>query len=430
MLSSNICNEAIPKFDLLSNQGKQGSFHSVIPKTWSQVFIFLLIFLNAGIFSATSSNPLGIKGASEFLELLFVSFSFGYLVTQIYSKGTVSKIDLTVFALIFTAFFYSALAAHLRFGQPIIYGLIEERRLLNVLVYFPIAWGIRRGVVSTDQIISWIIGFALLCGVLSILVVLGVIAPLSVIEVSANALREERYGIGSAYIALASLLLLSKVVYYKRRVLFFQLLFLVLVLLAVVQTRQIVIAVMVSSIFLLGMTRFAIWSTIAAVVFAALATSTDMVSSLILKYQALFFQLGSEEYLEASARALTINSIVNQIMNGAWMGSGALSSLWKNGFARIYGESFYLTDVGFLGSLYKFGVLAVALYGIYFSLQYKLLRNAKDHPYHRLLMAVWVYLLVILPVAATLEYRGSISGLLLAVSLGCAIEVARARKRY
>jgi len=418
------------EFDFLSYRAKQVSLHSVIPKTWSQIFIFLLIFLNAGIFSATSSNPLGIKGASEFFELFCALFSFGYLLIQIYSKGTVSKIDLTVFAMIIAAFFYSALAAHLRFGQPIIYGLIEERRLLNVLVYFPIAWGIRRGVVTTDQIFSWIIGFALLCGVLSIMVISGVIAPLSDIEVSANTLREDRFGIGSAYIALASLLLLSKIVYSKRRVLFLQFLFLVLVLLAVVQTRQILIAVMVSSIFLLGMTRFAIWSTIAAAVFAVLATSTDMVSNLIIKYQTLFFQLGSEAYLEASARALTINSIVNQIMNGAWMGSGALSALWKNGFARIYGENFFLADVGFLGSLYKFGILAFALYWVYLSLQYKLMRHAKDHPYHRLLMAVWVYLLVILPVAATLEYRGSISGLLLAVSLGCAMEVSNSKKRY
>jgi hypothetical protein len=412
---------------LKSIKAIRAPYPSVFPKTWGQVILFMLVFLNAGIFASTSSNPLGIKGASELVELFCALFSFYYFWIQLYSKGTVSKIDFTVFGLIWAAFFYSAIAAQIRFGQPFYYGMIEERRLLNFFIYFPIAWGIRRGVVSIEQILSWIIGVALLCGLLSVLVVSGVIAPLKVIEVSVNTLREDRFGIGSAYIALASLILLFRIVKFKRKVLFAQFLFLVLVLLAVVQTRQILIALLISSIFLLGATRFAIWSTIAIGAFAVTAASSETVSSLLIKYQGLFLQLGSDEYLEASARALTINTIINEISGGAWLGSGALSGLWHDGFARLYGENFFLADVGFIGSLYKFGVLAFVLYAVYLSLQYKLLRASIGHQHYRLIMAAWVYLLVILPVAATLEYRGSISGMLLALSLGCTYEVNRPR---
>ena len=384
-----------------------------------------MVFMNAGIFASTSSNPFGIKGASELVLLISTFFSFYFLWHQISRKGTVSKLDLTVFSLIWITLFYSALAAQMRFGQPFVYGLIEERRILYFMIYFPLTWGIRQDVITIEQLFGWIITTALICGILSMLVYFGAITPLNFREVGANSIRTDRFGIGSAYIALASLILLFKISKYKRWLLFSQLLFLVVILVMVIQTRQILIALLISSVILLGTTRFVIWTAITTGILAVTIVNSNAAYNLFIKYQALFLQLSSAEYLEASARILTTNTIVSEISAGAWLGSGALSSLWNGGFARLYGENFFLADVGIVGSAYKFGIMTFILYGVYFIMQYRVMRAAKNHSYFRLIMGIWIYLLAILPVAATLEYRGSIAGLLLAVSIGCSKEIKR-----
>ena len=384
--------------------------------------------MNAGMFASTASNPLGVKGANEIVELYCALYSLYYLWARATKAGSIPRLDLIVFGLIWAAFLYSGFAAQIRFGQPFYYGLIEERRILNFLVYFPVVRAIQRDIISVEQVFSWIVGIALLCGVLSVVVVSGVIPPIKDIDVSVNALREDRFGIGSAYMALATLILLFRMVYFKQRSLTAYLVFLVLVLLAVVQTRQILIAILISSLFILGTTRFAIWSFIMIGAVAILAVSTDWMWNLIVKYEALFMQLGSDDYLEASARALTVKDIIDEILNGAWLGSGALSAMWKGGFSNVYGEYFYLADVGFLGSIYKFGIWALVFYAVYLYIQYSVLKRARGHQYFRLVAGIWIYILIILPVAATLEYRGSISGLLLALSVGSAIELKRLRQ--
>jgi len=407
------------------NKATQHSRYATLPKTRGQIFIFFMVFMNAGIFASTSSNPFGVKGASELVVLISTLFSFYYLWHQISRKGAVSKIDFTVFSLIWSAFLYSALAAQIRFGQPFVYGLIEERRILYFMIYFPLTWGIRQRVISIEQLFDWIIATALICGMLSILVYLGAITPLNIREIGANSIRGDRFGIGSAYIALASLILLFEITKYKRWLLLPQLLLLVAVLVMVIQTRQILIALLISSVILLGTIRFAIWSAFATGMFAMTVANSSVAYNLFVKYQTLLLQLSSTEYLEASARALTTNSIVGEISKGAWFGSGALSYLWNGGFARLYGENFFLTDVGIVGSAYKFGVMTLIFYGVYFVTQYKMVRAAKNHSYFRLIVGIWTYLIVILPVAATLEYRGSIAGLLLALSMGCSNESKR-----
>ncbi|NTW87899.1 MAG: hypothetical protein HGB26_01965 [Desulfobulbaceae bacterium] len=404
---------------------RQCRHYSMFPKTGSQIFILLLVFLNSGIFSSTAANPFGIKGVSEALEFLNVMFALSYLWSQFWNKGTIAKIDFTVFFLVMCAFFYSALAAQIRFGQPLYYGLIEERRILIFLIYFPLAWAFRRRVITVQQIFSWVVMSAFVCAVLSVFVAAGIVSPLKVKEVSENAIREDRYGIGPAYIALASLLIIFRFVFNKGLSTVFQILFLLGVLVVIVQTRQILIALAISSLFLVGAARFAIWLAVAGGAIVLLSVSTDIVSGLFLKYQALFGQLASESYLEESARALTIITVLKEFLNGAWFGSGSLSALWKGGFAEIYQPTFFLADVGFFGTIYKYGVLSTLFYFIYFFVQFRALRAAKEHHYYRLIMAAWIFLLVMLPVAATIEYRGSMSGLLLAMSLGCAVEASR-----
>lgn len=400
----------------------------LIPSSSGQLMLFVMVFFNSGIVGGAASNPFGIKGVSEFFELLYLLFACAYLWGQFNAKGTVHKLDITIFAIVVSAILYSAIAAKMRFGQPIYYGLLEQRRLLIILIYFPLAWGFRHQVVSVTQIMGWVIATALLCGILSVLVASGLVEPLNVREAGENVLREDRYGIGKFYLLMGALALLFRMSLEKQHRYVFPFFFLLAVLIVIVQTRQLLIAFLISSFFMLGTVRILAWSLASVVGVAIVASTTNFLSALLAKYQILFLQLGAEEYLEAGARARTISAITDEIASGQWLGSGALSSKWNDGFARVYDANFFLSDVGIFGTAYVFGLFSIVLYGAYLYWQYRLVRASRAHPYYRLIVAVWIFLLVIMPVGATLEYRGTASGLLLALSLGCMLEVSRGRR--
>ena len=42
-------------------------------------------------------------------------------------------------------------------------------------------------------------------------------------------------------------------------------------------------------------------------------------------------------------------------------GGGNLNELWLNGFGRIYGDSFFLSDIGWVGICYEFGLIGVVI---------------------------------------------------------------------
>jgi hypothetical protein len=387
--------------------------------------LFAVVFFNSGIVGGSASNPFGIKGVSEILTLFYLLFACGYLLHQYASKTAIYKIDISIFVVVISGILYSAIAAKISFGQPVYYGLFEQRRLLILLIYFPLVWGFRNNIVSVTQIMNWIFVVALLCGVLSVLVATGVVDPINVHEIGESSLREDRYSIGKFYLIIGSLFALYRLSFEKNSKYIYPLLFLVGVLVIVVQTRQLLIALVIASAFMLGTARSLAWGGAAILSIAVAANTSSILLELLAKYQMLFMQLAAEEYLEASARARTIDAIINELASGLWFGFGALSARWNEGFARIYDANFFLSDVGVFGTAYVFGLFAIVLYGTYLYWQYRLVKASKQHRYYRLLVAVWAFLIVIIPVGATLEYRGTVAGLLLALSLGCVSEISR-----
>ena len=62
---------------------------------------------------------------------------------------------------------------------------------------------------------------------------------------------------------------------------------------------------------------------------------------------------------------------------------------------------------------------------MYLACQYRMIAKVRGHRHFRLLLAIWAMILIMLPVGAPVEHRGFMAGLLLALSVGSAIELAR-----
>lgn len=390
-----------------------------IPRTPLQLFLCFLVFANSQIFSASVSNPIGIKFFQELIYLVLLAFTSVYLLTKMRRSVRFHKIDLLVLGLVTFSVLYSALAAWLRFGQPIQYGIIEERRILAVLIYFPIVWSLRTRATSLDQILTWVAFAGLFCAAVSIGIFTGVIPPLHEIQSSPGVLRDDRFAVGLANMSFATLIIIQRMEGVKRRAGWLMTLFLIGVLVIVGQTRQILISLFAAIMVLRNSFRWFAYLLILIVVILLIVRSTDFGANLLGTYQELFAQMFTEEYLTQSARALSIWVVIQEFLHGAWLGSGSLSLLWRGGFSKVYGDYFFLADIGIFGTVYKFGVIALPYTLVYLYSQFSILRKIRGHSHYRLLLAAWCQLLILMPVAATVDHRGFVAGLILALSVYC-----------
>jgi hypothetical protein len=71
------------------------------------------------------------------------------------------------------------------------------------------------------------------------------------------------------------------------------------------------------------------------------------------QFDALLF----EATTEGGVRSTTSDIIMAEVARNFYIGMGALSLQWQNGFGQVYSSYFYLSDVGLLGVYYRFGFL-------------------------------------------------------------------------
>ncbi|MBW2940876.1 hypothetical protein [Zhongshania aquimaris] len=386
----------------------------------SVFIVAVALFINSQIFSATTGNPLGIKGLQEIFYVCLVVYTIGHFYTLL-KKGKASRWDLFVIAIVLLSWIYSALLSALHFGQPFIYGLIEERRILSFLIYFPVISVLRLGVLSEEGAFNFIIVATIVCVIALVLVAIGIIPSLQEIEVGQSQIRQERYGIGHHYMAIAILYCFYNISKNVNKVnSSFVILICYFALILIVQTRQVILGVSLAAFVIIGklsqrgLVQVAI--VIVLVAIAALVMGT-IFPEYIERYKLLMEQTFSDDYLVYSARSMSIRNVFDFVSEGNYLGGGALSPLWQGGFTKIYGEYFFLADIGVFGTIYKFGVFGLLIYLLYFPAQIYLIKTSGDPDKRKLYLAIFLYLLVAFPFAAIIEYRGFISGLLFSLTV-------------
>ena len=133
-------------------------------------------------------------------------------------------------------------------------------------------------------------------------------------------------------------------------------------------------------------------------------------------YIELFSQLLSSNYLQSSWRVLSIREVILSTQAGGIFGHGSLSLIWQEGFHRVIGEHFFLADIGIIGTFYRYGLFGIFWYLVWMVIQLTLIAKMPAGSRRRSDFAILLFLIVLLPVAAPFEYRGFVTGVLLAMT--------------
>jgi hypothetical protein len=185
------------------------------------------------------------------------------------------------------------------------------------------------------------------------------------------------------------------------------------------QTRQLVLGALLIGIgsLLLGKVRF--------VRFLVISVVTTLIPFLVLlwvneefliRYYDMFSTLSSADYLRDSARVLTSLQIYHEIANGDPWGHGALSLMWRGGFHHLYGENFFLADVGIIGTIFRFGILAIPILVFASWILVRSIRTLPKGEVRRTVAYGIIFSFLLMPTAGLVVYRGFFLGILLAIA--------------
>lgn len=377
-----------------------------------RLLIALVLVLNAQILAGTGLNPWGIRGAQEAFYGLLILWSGAELARQQRMRGRVAGLDLAVLGLVIGLAGYNATAALIVYGQPLWLGLIEERRILAVLIYFPVMTALRCHWISIARLERTLIGTAVLAALLTLGVWAGVLPALQTTATAPG--TRLAIGQGMMMVVFPLLVLPRGDIAALARVL--ALVLLAGVLVVIVQSRQILFAALAGALYAARGPR-AVAALVTAGLLLALAVALiPGAREIALSYQDRLVIVLSDSYLTESWRALAIADVRAALGAGALLGHGGLSPQFDGGFATVMGPYFFLADIGLFGTAFRSGLIGLVVYAGYIALQIRLIRRIADRRRRLMCGAMFVVVLAALPVAAPLEYRGFVSGLILAIS--------------
>lgn len=258
----------------------------------------------------------------------------------------------------------SAVLANLNFGQPLVYGLLEERRFLQYLVFFPMLFLLIKASPSQEELGKYFLYVSLFCATLGFAYYLGIIPQNKGVSFTVDdwtqyedLLRPNRFRIGSPFVTISAFMLMysmrDRVTVGRLLMLFYFAAYLWLVL----QTRQTMVVWALAGMWIFRKRIDSLMK------MSALGVAILVVSYLLVpefyhaqydRFDALLFDATSGP----GVRDRTVAIILDAISANNYFGMGALSLQWQGGFTRVYNSHFYLADVGIFGVYYRFGFLA------------------------------------------------------------------------
>ncbi len=386
--------------------------------TFTSRFLFypmlvVVLIMHFTLFGDSTHNPIGIRGLNELYLVACIGFVF--LVMLASTDQTAREFRLLMYYGIYTCVVFIGMPmvfSHLVYGQPLIYGFIEERRVLFSLGFAPLlflgrrvtptqferaflsvallaaalSWGFKFGVVPDwrDEVASWdrpdrsSIGPYLLCFAFFYCIALWSRGA-SLIDDSPRAKLP--------YLVIAAILLLT--------------------LVFATQTRQLIALCLCFSLFYLR-AKAIVWGMSVAVLVAPIYLFPE-----ILQYLGIDISFYTDQFqsgVEDNVRPNTIATIFNHLDQMHWLPSGSLSLMWQNGFVPFFGEHFFLADVGIFGLLFRFGFLTFLIVPVTLYLYQRIARNI----YHDMsfIYAAVLAFIVIWPLNGLLEYTQNVFAML------------------
>lgn len=307
-----------------------------------------------------------------------------------------------------------AVFAYFTYGQPIVYGLIEERRVLFCLGFAPVLFLSKR--VSTLQFERAFIYAALFAAFLSWCFKFGVIPDMRP-EVRSDD-RPDRSSIGPFLICFGYFYCIqiwskgaspisgaarSKTLYLVLAAL------LLLTLVFATQTRQLIVLCLAFTLFCLR-AKAIIWAASLTILLSPFYFYPSLLELLGLNVE---FYDSSLESVEDGARSITIAAIMNHLDIVNWLPSGSLSLMWQDGFIPYFGEHFFLSDVGIIGTLFRFGFLTFLVIPLTLMIYRRIAKNIS--PDMSFIYPVMLAYFVIWPLNGLMEYGQPVIAMLFVI---------------
>lgn len=333
--------------------------------TFASRFIFfpaliVTLSLHFAVFGEGTHNPIGIRPLTELYLAACIGLAFLIMLS---SNGTTSReFRLLMYYGVYTSVVFIVgpmLFSYYTYGQPFLYGFIEERRVLFCLGFIPLLYLGKR--VTGLQFERAFIYVALLCALLSWGFKFGLVMDLR--DKVASYDRPDRSTIGAHLMCLTFFYCIQLWATGKSpldgstRNKSLYLLFAVILLLTLVfatQTRQLIVLCLAFTLFYLR-ARAIVWGLCVGVLLAPLYLFPDLLKAAGIDVS--FYTDQAQGGVEDGVRPYTIDSIFRHLDEVDWLPSGSLSLMWQDGFIPYFGEHFFLSDVGFFGLLFRFGFL-------------------------------------------------------------------------
>ena len=392
----------------------------------TKFLILTITFLNSQILFVRGANPFGTHFVQEFYILFLVTYFSIFLLRR---SGVINKFDGFVATIPFLIVGLSAAYAFLEYRQPIFYGVFEARVTLMTLAFFPLYHLVRnekhRLVFFLNAnvvmfLLVFAIGMAVKLGLTSISTLYNFgtsdLALRGDIE-SAEALRGDRLSTARYIIVFSAIYSISMTIF-STSLRWGLLSILSLAHVAfVLQERQSIVGVAVVIIFLVfsgllqkRVKKSVLYSLFGMILIVALGLATPGFFGSLFQ----LFDATRSIDLETFARFQTALTMIENMK--LFIGHGALSLLWQDGFHRIYSHGFFIGDAGILGTAFRLG-LVPAIVIMLFSLWYiaKRVGKVSEPNARKFLWALVIYLIVTSPAIAPFEYTGNYLAIILLI---------------
>jgi len=365
----------------------------------------LAIVLHFSVFGDSTHNPIGFKFLNE--AYLAVCLGLSLLLILASTEESSREFRILMYYAFYSVFVFTVLPAifsFYTFGQPITYGLIEERRILFTFGFVPLLLLAKH--ISTRQFEHAFIYAALIAVVLSWCFKFGLVPDLREEQTSWD--RPDRSSIGPFLICFAYFYCIQVWAKGKspingeqrqRKLYLILAAVLLLTLVFATQTRQLIVLCLAFTLFSLR-AKAIIWAASLCVLLSPLFFYPELLEILGLNVE--FYESSLDGDVEDGVRPHTIASVFSHLNLVNWLPSGSLSLMWQDGFIPYFGEHFFLSDIGIIGTLFRFGFLTFLLVPLTLFVYHRIARSINSEM--EFTYAVMLAFFVIWPLNGLFEY--------------------------
>jgi hypothetical protein len=348
-----------------------------------RTLLLMVIFVNSRCLFLIDNKTAGLPYIRElFIAAITVSALFLLLV---WKRTHQSRAGLWILCLGLVLPLLSALLAKAKFGQPLIYGLLEERRSFLYLMYFPVLYLMIKARLTQEQLERYFLLAGLACVAVGYLYYLGIIPQNNDVtfmvdekDYGSDPLRPNRFDIAGPYVSACAFMLMYRL---KRQFSLGTVLLLLLFtsyLWLVLQTRNTMLIWAVAGVWIFRSQWGTLLKVGIAVMVILLVADFFLPEGIFAEQYAKLNAMVGEATSGGGVRGNTIALVLRDVAQNYYIGMGALSLQWNGGFARLYSIYFYLSDVGLMGVFYRYGFLTPIVALIYYIGYWRIMRQCRN----------------------------------------------------